>query len=404
MKAGSLAGWFHVIIVPRGPGSTDFRQEFELNLSFQMIEQRFLLPYRQGRAVVIDGRKVAMAKLERIRIYRTEEKVDSYYQVKDESEITQELILDPPGSELEVVRHSDSENLPAKDAREVFVVHGRNLAARDAIFVFLRAIGLQPLEWSQAIQFTGRTSPYIGEILDAAFSRAHAVVVLMTPDDEAYLSVPLRNDNDPSHETELTGQARPNVLFEAGMAMGRSEDRTILVELGRLRPFSDIGGRHVIRLNDTSQRRQELAQRLEAAGCPVNLSGTDWHTAGNFDEALERAERRSSELGIAMGEQLAVVGTPLLSEEAKEVLIGAASGEPATILKLEMASGAVAIKAGSKQINVTQDAREKAKWEAAIDELVDQGFVRVDDDGRVFEVTHRGFQHVDQLSQSNDFT
>ena len=30
-------------------------------------------------------------------------------------------------------------------------------------------------------------------------------------------------------------------------------------------------------------RRQELAQALERAGCPVNLEGIDWHTAGTFE-------------------------------------------------------------------------------------------------------------------------
>jgi hypothetical protein len=39
-------------------------------------------------------------------------------------------------------------------------------------------------------------------------------------------------------------------------------------------------------MDDSSQRRQELAQRLESAGCPVNLDGIDWHTAGDFDAAL----------------------------------------------------------------------------------------------------------------------
>ncbi len=170
--------------------------------------------------------------------------------------------------------------------QQVFVVHGRNQKARDAIFAFLRSIGLQPLEWNEAVLATGKASPYIGEILDAAFSQAGAVVVLMTPDDEARLRERFVSANDPPHETELTGQARPNVIFEAGMAMGRDADRTVLIELGSLRPFSDIGGRHVIRLDDRTQRRQELAQRLQSAGCPVNLDGTDWHTAGDFDAAL----------------------------------------------------------------------------------------------------------------------
>ena len=180
---------------------------------------------------------------------------------------------------------SETEPVPI-NTDQVFVVHGRNQKAREAMFTFLRTIGLHPLEWNEAVRATGKTMPYIGEILDAAFTQAGAVVVLMTPDDEARLREPFRSPNDPPHETELTGQARPNVLFEAGMAMGRNADRTILVELGSLRPFSDVSGLHVIRMDNSSQRRQELAQRLESAGCPVNLDGIDWHSAGDFDAAL----------------------------------------------------------------------------------------------------------------------
>ena len=112
------------------------------------------------------------------------------------------------------------------------------------------------------------------------------MIVLFTPDDLAMLNKQLWDEGEPAHETELTGQARPNALFEAGMAMGRDERRTVLVELGRLRPFSDIAGRHVIRLDNSTQRRQELANRLEAAGCPVNTKGTDWHTVGDFEAAV----------------------------------------------------------------------------------------------------------------------
>lgn len=169
-----------------------------------------------------------------------------------------------------------------KDPRRVFVVHGRNLEARDALFTFLRSIDLHPLEWPEIVAETAKGTPYIGEILDRAFSQAQAVVVLMTPDDMGCLREHFRKPEDAPHETELTPQARLNVLFEAGMAMGRFPDRTILVELGACRPFSDVGGRHVIRLDNATEKRQELAQRLRDAGCSVDLSGTDWHTAGKL--------------------------------------------------------------------------------------------------------------------------
>ena len=150
------------------------------------------------------------------------------------------------------------------------------------MFSFLRAIGLKPVEWNQAVLATGRPNPYIGDILDVAFSQAQAVLVLLSPDDEARLHPQLVRDDDPPHEVELSGQARPNVLFEAGMAMGRDPERTVLVEIGVLRPFSDIAGRHVLRFDGSTPRRQELAERLKAAGCEVNTGGTDWHTVGDF--------------------------------------------------------------------------------------------------------------------------
>lgn len=174
---------------------------------------------------------------------------------------------------------------PELDRSKVFVVHGRNESLRDSMFSFLRALGLQPIEWGQARRLTGDPTPYVGAILDAAFKEASAVVVLMTPDDISCLRQEFRKPDDPPHEAVLTGAARPNVIFEAGMAMGRDERRTVLVECGRPRPFSDIGGRHVLRLDNSSRARQELAHRLQDAGCAVNLSGDQWHTVGDFTRA-----------------------------------------------------------------------------------------------------------------------
>jgi predicted nucleotide-binding protein len=169
------------------------------------------------------------------------------------------------------------------DPQRVFVVHGRDEDMRMAMFDFLRAIHLSPIEWGNAIRMTGKAAPYVGEVLDVALAQAQAIVVIMTPDDEARIRSSLIRDDDPEYERELTPQARPNVLFESGLALGREPSRTVIVEIGTLRPFSDIAGRHTIRLDNAIDKRQELAQRLETAGCSVDLTGTDWHTAGDFE-------------------------------------------------------------------------------------------------------------------------
>lgn len=165
--------------------------------------------------------------------------------------------------------------------RNVFVVHGRNEAARVAMFTFLRSIGLKPIEWSQAIARTRDPAPFIGKVLDVALDEAQAVVVLLSPDEIASLR-PEYAEGDDDPEAKPSAQARPNVLFEAGLALGRAAERTILVEFGAVRNFSDIAGRHVLRLNNSPSRRHDLASRLEDVGCAVDRTGNDWLTAGDF--------------------------------------------------------------------------------------------------------------------------
>jgi predicted nucleotide-binding protein len=172
------------------------------------------------------------------------------------------------------------------DPRAVFVVYGRNDKARLAMFSFLRSINLKPLEWNHLIRFTGNGSPYVGDVLDVGFRVAQAAIVLFTPDDEAQLRQQYRSINEPPYEATLTPQPRPNVILEAGMALGIAPTRTILVEFGNLRPISDLHGKHFIRMNNSHARRNDLVQRLQTAGCPVDLTGNDWNTEGDFEQAV----------------------------------------------------------------------------------------------------------------------
>jgi len=186
-------------------------------------------------------------------------------------------------------------------SNSVFVVHGRDSGARSAMFEFLRAIGVKPIEWTSAIAMSKKAAPFISEILDAAFARARAVVVLMTPDDLAQLRPDLLSNTDKPYERTPTGQARPNVLFEAGMAFATHADRTVLVQLGNLREFSDVGGRHVMHMSNEFTKRQELATKLTNAGCDVDVSGTDSVDAGDFSDPLTRVPKKSQAKGRARG-------------------------------------------------------------------------------------------------------
>jgi predicted nucleotide-binding protein len=148
------------------------------------------------------------------------------------------------------------------------------------MFSFLRSLHLQPIEWNEAVKRTGKASPYVGEILNAAFSMAQAFLVLMTPDEQAALRPELCKK---PRDGDVAFQPRPNVILEAGMALASDETRTILVSTGSLRGMSDLDGRHLIRLNNSAERRNDLVQRLKVAGCDPKTDGTDWIRTGNFE-------------------------------------------------------------------------------------------------------------------------
>jgi predicted nucleotide-binding protein len=175
--------------------------------------------------------------------------------------------------------------------KTVFVVHGRNLKARDSMYTFLRSLDLNPINLTETIAQSGQVMPYIGEVLDYAFSLAQAVVVLMTPDDLGCLRRQFREAGDPPQDITFTPQARLNVVFEAGMAMGGNfRKRTILVELGRLRQLTDWGGLFEVRLTNNVNRRQDLITRLRNCQCIVNDSNNTWQTAGDFESVIINKE------------------------------------------------------------------------------------------------------------------
>lgn len=171
-----------------------------------------------------------------------------------------------------------------RDADNVFVIHGRDRAITESMYAFLRALDLRPMEWGQLMAATKRATPSIPHTLEAALERASAVVVLMTPDDEVRLTPRLHGEDEEEKETHTRLQARPNVYYEAGMAMARHPTKTVFVYVGKVKTISDIGGLHVTTLNDTERKRLEFVSKLGTArGRPIDIQGRDhFLTAGKF--------------------------------------------------------------------------------------------------------------------------
>jgi predicted nucleotide-binding protein len=178
------------------------------------------------------------------------------------------------------IASAPSDNSDEERRKTIMVVYGQDEDTRCDMFSFLHSLHLQPIEWNDAVARTGKASPYVGEILKTAFSLAQGFLVLMTPDEQVVLRPELRKT---SRDKKAALQPRPNVILEAGMALATDEARTILVSTGVLRGMSDLDGRHVVRLNNSPERRNDLVQRLKVAGCNPKTDGTDWIRMGNFE-------------------------------------------------------------------------------------------------------------------------
>ncbi len=161
-------------------------------------------------------------------------------------------------------------------------MHGRDTQLNEDMFALLRALNLNPIEWSAAVAKTKGNNPDVDKIIGGQMKSVQGIVVLISPDEQAKLKPAFCDPANPSEKT-LQDQARPNVLFEAGWAFGAYPDKTLLVRVGNTRPISDLGGKHIMKLSNSPASRKELAQRLRKMKFKVNTDGTSWLTEGDFD-------------------------------------------------------------------------------------------------------------------------
>ncbi|HEX4094109.1 MAG TPA: CATRA conflict system CASPASE/TPR repeat-associated protein [Trebonia sp.] len=161
-------------------------------------------------------------------------------------------------------------------SRNVFVVHGRDAQAADALFGFLASLGLRPLGWEDLVAACRTASPYLRDVIMQGIAMAQAAVVLMTPDDMVWLHRDLHAADEDAHEMLPAMQARPNVILELGMVLATYAERTVVLVAGKHRPMADLSGLNFIRLTDKDECLDKIRLRLQTARCavsPVDANG-----------------------------------------------------------------------------------------------------------------------------------
>ena len=192
----------------------------------------------------------------------------------------------PPAATRPAAKKVGKTKVRATKDNSMFVVHGRDAKLNQDMYAFLASIGIAPMEWDHAIKAAkGGANPIVGDVIGQAMERVQGVMILFSPDEEARIKPKLASESDKKKGLHLKGfQPRPNVIFEAGLALGAHSDKTILVQVGSVRDISDIAGKHMVHLSDSFADRKRLADRLASKlKFKIDITGTTWQTIGDFD-------------------------------------------------------------------------------------------------------------------------
>lgn len=142
-------------------------------------------------------------------------------------------------------------------SRRVFVVHGHDDGAREAVARFLEKIDFEPIILHEQASQNRTVMEKIEAHREVGFA-----VVLLTPDDEGCVK-----------GGKPTPRARQNVLLELGYFMGYlGRQRVCALKRGELEIPSDYLGVVWVAMDTGNGWKQSLGQELEAAGHDV-----DWN-------------------------------------------------------------------------------------------------------------------------------
>ncbi len=142
-----------------------------------------------------------------------------------------------------------------KPSRKVFIVHGHDEGAREAVARFLTDIDFQPIILHE--QASQNRTVKVEHHGDVGFA-----VVLLTPDD---IGGPKDGEQRP--------RARQNVILELGYFIGRlGRERVCALKRGDLEIPSDFGGVVYETFDASGGWKQALGKELRAAGYEI-----DWN-------------------------------------------------------------------------------------------------------------------------------
>ncbi|MBL8190465.1 MAG: nucleotide-binding protein [Acidobacteria bacterium] len=145
-------------------------------------------------------------------------------------------------------------------SNSVFIVHGHDEGAKQAVARFLERLGLKPVILQEQLN---RGMTVIEKFEDYA-ERAGFAVILITPDDDGYPK---------GREEQKRSRARQNVILELGyFAAKLGRERTVVLTKGDVELPSDVMGLIYESMDHNEGWKMRLARELKVAGFSIDLN------------------------------------------------------------------------------------------------------------------------------------
>ena len=163
----------------------------------------------------------------------------------------------PPTTATAATANNYAAGSASSSSKKVFIVHGRDEGAKEAVAHFISDIGLEPIILAERAN-QGRT---IIEKLER-YGNPDFAIVLFTPDDVGAL----QNEQD-----RVKPRARQNVVLEYGFFAGvLGRDKVCALYKAEVELPSDIGGLGLVELDAGGGWRVGLFNELEVAKLDPN--------------------------------------------------------------------------------------------------------------------------------------
>jgi hypothetical protein len=148
---------------------------------------------------------------------------------------------------------------PDEAFRRVFIVHGRDIGAKDTVVRFLESLELEPIV---LVEQTSGGNTVVEKF--EKYANVGYAIVLLTPDDLGHLQ---------GKPKEIKSRARQNVVLELGYFMGKlSRKRVCALSKGDVEMPSDYHGVLMEIMDEDGGWKIKLAREMKSAGLAIDLN------------------------------------------------------------------------------------------------------------------------------------